>query len=60
MRQSQKQMFYQAHRKIADGNLAFMELVKAGDITRSELQRLIAKRPEVYTRFSGFLDTLPE
>ena len=60
MRQSQEQMFYQAHRRIADGNMAFMELVKAGDITRSELQRLIAKRPEVYTRFSAFLATLPE
>ena len=60
MKPTQKQMFYQAHRRIADGNNAFMELVKVGDITRSELQRLIAKRPEVYTRFSGFLDTLPE
>lgn len=60
MKPTQKQMFYQAHRKIADGNNAFMELVKAGDITRSELQRLIAKRPEVYTRFSAFLATLPE
>ena len=60
MRQSQVQMFYQAHCRIADGNKAFKELVKAGDITRVELQRLIAKRPEVYSRFSGFLATLPE
>lgn len=60
MKTTQEQMFYQAHRRIADVNMAFMELVKAGDITRSELQRLIAKRPEVYTRFSAFLATLPE
>ena len=60
MRQSQVQMFYQAHRRIADGNLAFMELVEAGDITRSELHKLIAKRPGVYSRFSAFLDTLPK
>ena len=60
MKLTQKQMFYRAHRKLADGNNAFMDLVNAGDITRSELQGLITKRPEVYSRFSGFLDTLPE
>ena len=56
---TQEQMFWKAHRKIADQNVAFMDMVRDG-MTRRELQRLIERRPEVYKRFEGFLDTLPE
>lgn len=55
---TQMQMFYESHRKIADGNMAFMDMVKSGDMDRSTLTKLIAKRPEVYGRFSNWLDIL--
>jgi hypothetical protein len=55
---TQREMFYQEHRKIADGNNAFMELVRGG-LKREELERLIAKRPSLWSRFSNWLDKLP-
>jgi len=54
----QKQMFYAAHRKIADTNILFLEMVKDG-LTRAELEAAIAKRPELWERFAGFLPKLP-
>jgi len=58
MRKTQEQMFYEAGRKVADGNDAMMDLIRAGDITNGELQALIAKRPSVYGRFQGFVGKL--
>ncbi|WP_321935494.1 hypothetical protein [Paraburkholderia sp. J8-2] len=54
----QKEMFYRAHRQIADGNEAFMDLVRDG-MTREELARNIERRPSLWKRFEGFLDVLP-
>jgi len=56
---SQLQMFYEEQRKIADANLTFLELVEDG-LTRQELQRNIERRPELWARFSNWLDKLPE
>lgn len=58
---TQAQQFTLAHRKIADLNNAFMEMVncKENPMTREDLEALIAKRPHVYGRFAGFLDKLP-
>jgi hypothetical protein len=56
---TQEQLFYQAHRKSADTNDAFLFLVKEG-ITRSELQRNIERRPNLWGRFSNWLSVLPE
>lgn len=49
-----------AHRKIADQNIAFMEMVThpTNPITREDLTRLIALRPERYGRFEGWLKVL--
>lgn len=57
---TQLQMFYEAHRKIADLNNTFMELIRhpTNPMTREDLKALIAKRPYVYGRFAGFLDKL--
>jgi hypothetical protein len=55
---TQKQMFYQEQKKIADINNTFMELVKNG-LTKQELARNIERRPALWDRFSGFLQTLP-
>ena len=58
MKPTQKQMFYRTHQAIADCNALFMEMVRDG-MTRSDLEKLIARRPGLWGRFSGFLNTLP-
>lgn len=55
---SQLQMFYEAHRKVADVNSDFMWLVQNG-LTREDLAACIQKRPSLWSRFEGFLDKLP-
>jgi Ca2+-binding EF-hand superfamily protein len=59
---TQAQHYEMARRKIASLNDAFMELVNhaTNPMTREDLQSLIARRPNVYGRFAGFLDTLPQ
>jgi hypothetical protein len=55
---SQEQLFYKAHRQIADANETFLELVKDG-MTREELQRNIERRPALWSRYSHWLPNLP-
>jgi hypothetical protein len=55
---TQIQIFYEEQRKIGQGNETFMELVRDG-LTREELQRNIERRPVLWSRFAGFLNTLP-
>jgi hypothetical protein len=50
--------FWRSHRRMAAGNETFMHLVQTG-LTREELEKLIAKRPGVYGRFSNWLNKLP-
>ena len=59
---SQQQIFWEEHRRIADANNAFMELVncKENPMTRQDLESLTRRNPARYGRFSGFLDKLPE
>ena len=59
MKKTQIQMFYEEQRKIANLDHAFMDAVKEG-LTRNELQSLIERRPQVYSRFSDWLEKLPE
>ena len=46
----------EAERKLADANEAFMDMVNdpVNPLTKHDLERLIARRPEKYARFSGF------
>lgn len=55
---SQLQIYREVERKIANLNEAFMDLVREG-LTREDLEMLIEKRPELYERFSNFLNVLP-
>ena len=55
---TQKQMFYAAHRKIADANQLFLQFVDEG-LTRAELESLIARRPSLWGRFRNWLPKLP-
>jgi len=56
---TQEQMFYASHRRSADANDTFLEIVSDG-LTADELQRHIAKRPEVWARFENWLPKLPK
>jgi len=57
---TQKEMFYTAHGKTARLNTVFMDLVNdpANPITNEDLKKLIARKPEVYGRFAGFIGKL--
>ena len=59
---SQQQILWEEHRRIADANNAFMDLVncKENPMTRQDLESLIRRNPARYSRFSGFLDKLIE
>jgi hypothetical protein len=53
---NQIQKFYQEQRKIADLNMAMMEMLfGVNPITDDELKKLIEKRPHVYGRFAGYI-----
>lgn len=55
---SQARAFAEAHDNIAGGNEVMGELLfGANPITDDELRRLIAKRPEHYERFTGYIGT---
>lgn len=58
---TQMQRYEIARRDLADANRAFMDLVncKANPLTREDLARGIERRPAVWSRFAGFLQTLP-
>ena len=57
---TQMQMYQEAERKLAEANEAFMDMVNDPDnpMTNDDLERLIARWPERYGRFSGFLGKL--
>ena len=55
---TQRQMFYKAHRQIADANELFLQFVADG-LTKTELGKLIARRPSLWGRFSNWLQKLP-
>ena len=55
---TQMQMYYAAHRQVAETNNAFLELVKEG-LTREELARNIERRPALWQRFENWLPVLP-
>lgn len=55
---TQYQRYELARRNIADGNNTFMEMLNSGNrITKRELRVLIAKRPALWSRFAGYLET---
>ncbi len=57
---TQMQLYKEAERKLAEANQAFMDRVKdqVNPLTNEDLERLIARWPERYGRFSGFLGKL--
>lgn len=59
--QTQAQMFYAASRAAGDRDATFMELVRhpTNPLTREDLAANIARRPSLWSRYAGFLDSLP-
>jgi hypothetical protein len=57
---TQGQLYYRAVRKTAEGNLLFLSMLEEGMVTKASLGRLIAKRPQTWGRFAGFLKALPD
>ena len=57
---TQMQLYKEAERKLAEANQAFMDMVNdpVNPLTNDDLERLIARWPERYGRFSGFLGKL--
>ena len=56
---TQEEHFWKSHRRNADINNHFMELVRTNNITANELEALIARRPEIWGRFANWIDKLP-
>lgn len=58
---TQFQQYEMARRKLADANSAFSDLVNhpTNPLTREDLEANIKRHPELWARYSGFLDTLP-
>ncbi len=55
---TQQQIFYEAVAKEGRRDELFLDMLKTGDMTYTDLQALIKRRPEVYGKYSGFLDYL--
>ena len=58
---TQKQMYYAAEKRSGEMHATFMDLVncKANPLTREDLEKNIERRPSLWARYAGFLDTLP-
>lgn len=59
---TQIQMFYEEQSKIAALNAAFMELVNhsTNPLTNQDLERAIARWPERYSMYAGFIGKLKD
>lgn len=55
---NQERLFYEAHKRLADANNAFLEAVADG-LTREDLEKLIQRRPSLWGRYEHWLKTLP-
>lgn len=59
---TQRQLCSHAEKRLFEQNEAFMDLVKhpTNPMTNQDLERLIARWPERYGRFAGFVGKLKE
>lgn len=57
---TQHQFFSESDRKVSEQNRAFMDMVNdpVNPMTNADLDALIKRKPEKYSRFSGFLGKL--
>ena len=59
---TQLQMYWAAEQKLFDANRVFMEMVNdpVSPLTNQDLERLIARFPVRWARFSGFVGKLKD
>lgn len=58
---TQAQHFELARRRLAEANETFLELVNhpTNPLTKEDLAANIARRPALWSRYAGFMDSLP-
>lgn len=58
---TQEQMFYEAQRKLGESDRFFMELVKdeVNPLTNDDLEELVIRFPQRWSRYAGFIGKLP-
>lgn len=58
---TQFQHYELARRRLAEANVEFLNLVNhpTNPLAREDLARNIERRPGLWSRYAGFLDTLP-
>ncbi|WP_395652455.1 hypothetical protein [Brevundimonas sp.] len=52
--------FYNSVRAVGERDELFFEMVRAGDMTKRDLRALLARSPERYGRYAGYVEQLPE
>jgi hypothetical protein len=58
LKPTQEQMYYRAARLTAECDEVFQEMITGDNaITKKELRQMIAKRPEVWGRYSAYLNS---
>ena len=57
---TQYQLYQEAEAKSGRFNELMMEMMQTGEMTNDDLAKQIARRPDVYGRFEGFVGKLPE
>ena len=57
---TQQQLFNEAHRKLADADQHFMDLIKdpVNPLTNDDLIKLVERFPQRWDRYSGFIGKL--
>lgn len=56
----QTRAYYASVRRNAERDELFSEMVRAGDMTKRDLSALIQRRPDRYSRYAGFMESLPD
>ncbi|APZ42529.1 hypothetical protein [Acidihalobacter ferrooxydans] len=58
---TQEQMFYQAHKRLADANKFIMDLARdpSNPLTNNDLRKLVDRFPERWGRYRGLIGKLP-
>jgi hypothetical protein len=57
---TQLQIFYEVDRKIGERNELFMDMVRDGSMTNQQLEKLVARWPERYGGYAGFIGKLKD
>lgn len=57
---TQLQIFYEVDRMISECHELFMDMVRDGSMTNQDLQKMVDRYPNMYSRFAGFIGKLKD